>query len=125
MKKSTEAVLLSALVFPGSGHLFLKYYLRGMALLLASLAALTYIMVKAVQQAFSIVDKLQNGQLPLDTDAISRLLAQSSTGQEGLFLDIASYGIALCWLIGIADAYRIARRGDALPSDQKKAESHL
>jgi len=37
MSRSTTAVLLSALVLPGAGHLYLKHYPRGLALIAISL----------------------------------------------------------------------------------------
>jgi hypothetical protein len=113
MKKSTKALLLSALVFPGAGHLFLKYYLRGAALMVLSLAGLAIIVVDAVQQALGIFDKLQNGTMPLDANAISGLLTNSASSFPGWVLNIASYGIVLCWIIGIFDSYRMGKSQDA------------
>ena len=112
MKKSTKSVLLSALVFPGAGHFFLRQYLRGAALMGLSMAGLAIIVAKSVQEALSIVDKLQSGEVPLDAEAISRMVAKATSGTEGLVLDIATYGIGLCWLIGIVDSYRIGNRQD-------------
>ena len=43
MKRSTRAVLLSGLVFPGLGHIFLKQYLRGSILVLIALATASVI----------------------------------------------------------------------------------
>ena len=114
MRRTTKSVLLSALVFPGSGHFFLKQYLRGAALMVLATAGLALIVAKAVQEAMDVVEKFQYGQVPLDPQALSKLLAKSASGADGLVLDIATYGIGLCWLIGIVDSYRIGKRQDAL-----------
>ena len=42
MKKSTKAALLSALICPGAGHIFLKKYIRAMLLVAATLAGVGY-----------------------------------------------------------------------------------
>jgi len=77
-------------------------------------AGLALIVAKAVQEAMDVVEKFQYGQVPLDPQALSKLLAKSASGADGLVLDIATYGIGLCWLIGIVDSYRIGKRQDAL-----------
>ena len=114
MKKSIKSALLSALVFPGAGHFFLKKFLRGTVLMVLSLAGLAFIVVKTVEKALAIVDKLQSGQVPPEAQALTALRAKASPGPDALFLDIATYGITLCWLIGIIDSYRIGNRQDRL-----------
>lgn len=113
MNRATKAVLWSALVFPGTGHLFLQRYLRGAGLMLLTAVGLTVIVVEAVHKALAIAEKLQRGELPLDVQAISELLSQSAAGAGGLALDIATSVVLLCWLVGIFDAYRIGK-GEAL-----------
>ena len=46
MKKSTKAALLSAFVLPGAGHIFLKKYIPGVALVGASLGGIYYLTSK-------------------------------------------------------------------------------
>jgi hypothetical protein len=110
MKRSTISVLLSALVFPGAGHLFLKKYLRGAALLILALTGIIAIMVTSVQRAIAIVEKIQNGDVPLEMQALSELVSKSSSRPEGLLVNIASLVVLLCWIIGIVDSYRIGQK---------------
>jgi len=61
MSKSLRAALLSGLVFPGLGQIVLEHYKRGVVLMLTVLACLSVVVVKAVQQALTILDRIQSG----------------------------------------------------------------
>ncbi len=107
MKRSTKAVLLSALVFPGVGHIFLRKYIPGVALVGASFAAIYYLMSKTVEKALQITEKIQSGDVQLDVEAITELISKQSTGTEAQLLNIATAAFIICWLIGIIDSYRV------------------
>ena len=107
MKRSTKAALLSSLIFPGVGHMALKQYLRGSILMLSAVIALTVIVTKAVKQALAIVDKINSGEIPLEAGAITELVSKSTAGAEGSILNIATFVVVACWLIGIIDSYRL------------------
>jgi len=107
VKRSTKAALLSGLIFPGVGHMVLKQYLRGSVLMLAALTALIVIVTKAVEQALAIVDKINSGEISLESVTITELASQSTGAAEGSILNIAVLVIVACWLIGIIDSYRL------------------
>lgn len=113
MRRSTKAVLLSALIFPGAGHFFLKYYFRGAALIGLSMSGVTFILVDTVEKSFGIIDKLQSGQAQLAPEAVAKMLEQQATGSGSLAVNLATYGVLLCWVIGIVDSYRIGKNQDA------------
>ena len=119
MKRSTKSALLSALVFPGVGHLYLRQYLRGAVLLVVAMTGVAIIVVRSVQHALTIVEKIQNGAVPLEAQALADLVSQSTSGLESVLLNIASLAILLCWIIGIFDSYRIASS-----QDREKDRSH-
>ena len=58
MKKSTKAFLLSALVFPGAGHLSLKKFVPGFALLAVTLTSLYYVVTTAVDHAMKVIEQI-------------------------------------------------------------------
>ena len=60
MKKSTKAALLSAFVFPGAGHMYLKRYIPGVVLVGASLVSIYYMISKTVESALQIFEKIQS-----------------------------------------------------------------
>ncbi|ODU26169.1 MAG: hypothetical protein ABS93_04040 [Thiobacillus sp. SCN 62-729] len=109
MSRSTTAVLLSALVLPGAGHLYLKHYPRGLALIAISLACLWIFVDRAMQQASIVLDQVASEGGAVDVGQLSDLVTQTSNGPGSLVVTAASLVLAGCWVIGVVDAYRIAR----------------
>ncbi len=106
MTRSTKAALLSGLIFPGVGHLVLKYYLRGSLLLISALVALYVLVDRAVQRALTIVDRINSGDIPLEVGAISEAVANSASGADPLGDNAPVIVFGICWLVGIIDSYR-------------------
>jgi hypothetical protein len=109
LKKSTKAALLSAFVFPGVGHVYLKKYTAGVSLAGVSFAAIYYLVAQSVETALEITGKIQSGDVPLDIGAITELVSQQSSGADAQMLNIATTALVICWLIGIVDSYRAGR----------------
>jgi len=107
MTKSTKGALLSGLIFPGIGHIVLKQYLRGSILALVALLAASAMVKVAFQRAQTIVDRVVSGEIPLETGAISELVANSSNDSDSLIPSISVIVFFACWLIGIIDSYRV------------------
>ena len=112
MKKVTKAALLSAFVFPGAGHIFLKNYITGIALASASLTMIYYLVSGALQSAQQIIDKIQAGDIDPDLTTITEMVAQQSTGTDARMPNIAAAVLVICWLVGIIDSYRAGRQRD-------------
>lgn len=115
MRKSIAAVLLSALVFPGAGHLYLRSYLRGLILVAISTAALIDFMRRAWHEAKAIREQLINeinahGIIDLELlitktmSAVDRIDSQPFT--------IATLVLLACWLIGIIDSHRLGKKSE-------------
>jgi len=107
MKKSSKAALLSGLIFPGIGHIVLKQYLRGSVLMLSALAAFSIVVTRVFQRALAIVDRVNSGEIPVDTGAIAEMVSNSTSGADGFIENIAVVVLVTCWLIGIIDSYRL------------------
>jgi hypothetical protein len=108
VRYSIKAALLSGLVFPGVGHLYLRRYLRGV-LLAAGAAALSYFLISvAVNSAFDIAGKIQSGDVPLNAESVSELVSEASQSNERS-TDIATMILLALWAIGIVDSYREGR----------------
>ncbi|MDH3359684.1 MAG: hypothetical protein OEL55_02335, partial [Desulfobulbaceae bacterium] len=102
MKKSVEAALLSALVFPGSGHLYLKKYFSGLLLLSVSLVGLWFPIRAAIAMANQIADQILSGNIAPDIMAITELVTKQSAALQTSTVSNATYVFVICWLIGIA-----------------------
>ena len=109
MSRLTTAVLLSALIFPGAGHLYLKRYSRGAALIAVSVACLWVIVDRAMRQATLVLDKIESGEIVPEVGRISDLVAQTSNSPGSSLATVATLALAGCWLVGMVDAYRLGR----------------
>jgi len=107
VKTSTKAVLLSALVYPGSGQLLLKRYLAAALLMGAATVALVMLVIPAVTATQQILGRLKSGELVLGPDFIRdvQLAVEQAVGPS------TSPGLALLviWLVSIAHAWIIGR----------------
>jgi hypothetical protein len=112
MNHSLRGALLSGLVFPGLGQVKLKHYKRGIALMLIVSVSLLVIAGKAVQQAFSILEKIELEGGAIDLSTILNTATQASTTSDGFLWKVLLLLITLCWIIGVVDAYRIGRKKD-------------
>ena len=112
MNNSLKGAFLSGVVFPGLGQVVLKHYKRGIALMLIASANMLLIIVKAVQHALAILEKIQSEGGVIDMSTISNAATQASGISGSLMFNIALLLIILCWIIGIVDAYRIGRKKD-------------
>ena len=112
MRKALKGALLSGLVWPGLGQVVMKRYARGGALMAATLAALVLFMVKAVQFALGLLEKLQSAATMEDIQAASQKAVQSMAAMDQSVFNIALTVIVVFWLVGIVDAWRLGARLD-------------
>jgi TM2 domain-containing membrane protein YozV len=112
MKNALKGTLLSGLVFPGLGQVYLKHYKRGIALMLIVSGSVLVIVVKAVLQAFTILEKIASEGQAIDMSTILNAATQASTTSDSLLYNFLLLLTILCWIIGIIDAYRIGKKRD-------------
>lgn len=109
MKSSTKAALVSALVFPGTGHWLLKRAGRGCLFLLPSALSAYYLCSQVLQRANAIADQVLNGSLPLDPQLIADRIA-ADPGAEGPMMTVAVTVALICWAGAIIDALWIGKQ---------------
>ena len=109
MNKPMKAALLSAFVFPGVGHFFLKKYVPGAVLAGTAFTGLYFLTAKMVEKTLKISEKVQSGEVPLDVATITELVSKQATGTEAQLLDVAAGVLFIAWVIGIVDSYRVGR----------------
>jgi len=107
MKKSAKAALLSGLIFPGTGHIYLREYFRGAVLVGLSLVALSAVVTIAYRQASVIADQIISGEISLEAEAIAQAVSDSTSPADRLAENAAYFVLAVCWLAGILDSYRL------------------
>ena len=106
MKKSSKSALLSAFVFPGVGHFYLRKNITGSTLFGIALIASYYIVSIAVNNALEIVEKIQRGEVQPDITKITELVTNHSSATDSQSLSMSTSVLVICWIIGIIDSYR-------------------
>jgi hypothetical protein len=106
MKPAVSAALLSAFVFPGAGHLYLRRPARACVFLVPALVAAVIFFGDLFARASALADQVLAGTMPLDPAAIAARLES----QDGSLLASVS-GIVLlaCWVGSIVDSFVVAR----------------
>jgi TM2 domain-containing membrane protein YozV len=122
MQKSTKAVLLSALVFPGAGHLYLKRWVEGILLAGVAAYALYFIVSLAMDIALDISSRIESGAVSPDIDSITTLVSQQLAGVEQAS-NLASIVLVVCWVLGMVGAYWQGRVQDKADMQQKRNPS--
>jgi hypothetical protein len=109
MRKPLKAALFSALLFPGSGHFFLKKHVRGTLLAGVSIVCVYALLSTAVEMAQEISVKIQSGEIPFDVTRITEEVSKQTASSGTQLADISTYLLAICWLVGIVDSFRVGR----------------
>jgi hypothetical protein len=112
MKQSTKALLFSGLVFPGAGHFSLELFSRGLIFFLPSFVSLILLVHYALGKAFDLAIQIAQGAIPLDKTVITNLITTVPPAPEMLRVQISTWIIIICWLLGIVDTYRQGRIAD-------------
>jgi hypothetical protein len=108
MNRAASAALLSAFVFPGVGHLYLRRPLRACLFIVPAAVAAVLYFGDAFSQASAMLDQIQSGALAPDPAAIAaRLEAQDSGFSLG---SVSGLVLLACWAGSIIDSFVVARR---------------
>jgi|SRR5471032_253936 len=102
------ALLLSGLVFPGSGHFVLGHKIRGAIFVLPTLAANVFMLRDVMARADQLVDQINSGALPLDPQLILEKL-QALSATNGAAMSIAVWVLIACWIGSLVDTFIITR----------------
>ncbi|MFT6791016.1 MAG: TM2 domain-containing membrane protein YozV [Cellvibrionaceae bacterium] len=114
MKRSTKALGLSAFLFPGSGHLYLGYYIRGLILLVIAAIGLLMFTSAMFEIVWAIASDIETGKATMDEKLIQILIDKSLSIYEQPQMKLVKWLITATWLIGILDTWRAVRRQEAV-----------
>ena len=110
MHKATKAALISALVFPGCGHFFLKSKLRGGVFSMFSAGCLYVILSFAVDIANDISEQILSGNIPLDMSSLMTEISTQLNGSSGEASNVAFLLLLACWGIAIIDSFILGHK---------------
>jgi hypothetical protein len=105
MTKLTKAILLSALIYPGAGQIFLKRYHTGVVFITISTIGLFFVLKNTFKIAFDIIEKVQNGGEKPDLSSLLSLVSQHDTQLLNNVITI----MIVTWLVSIIHAYFIGK----------------
>jgi hypothetical protein len=108
MTRAQQALLWAALIFPGAGHFHLKQFQRGIVLVVITLLSLSVLLFRIEQHATTLFEKLLTDGSGLDLQGIVGSLLHASAADPVLMY--ALWILALCWLFGMIDAYRLGKK---------------
>lgn len=108
MSRSTTALLLSALVFPGAGHLYLKRKARALIFIVPTLVAAGYFVIDATKRATDMADQIMSGAMGTDPVAIAAKLEQA--GPTPFLVNLAIYVMLAAWIGAGVDAWLLGRK---------------
>ena len=109
MKTATKAALLSGLVFPGTGQIYLKRSRRGLTIMVFVLSGIVAIVWMATIRALEILERIQNQLDQVDMETITNLALASSADHSSVYYKPILLFIACCWIFSIIDAYRTGK----------------
>jgi len=112
MRHTIKAVLLSALVFPGTGHFSLKKPVKGSVLLGITLVCLYFLFSAAMSISKELQGKIQNGEMLYDKAEVTAIVTEKISGGDYQYLGLASMGLLFCWVFGVIDSLRLGRIKD-------------
>ena len=113
MKKSTKAALLSGLVFPGLGHLYLKRRVTGVVLSGVAAFAVYYMSSIAMTIALDVSRRIETGAIPADIATVTSVVSQQFSGMEQA-TNLASITLLVCWVTGVVGSYWQGQTQDKL-----------
>lgn len=120
MKEANKSALISAFIYPGVGHLYLRKRIAGCLLVAIASWAIFIVIGNIMTRAMEITDKIINGQLAPDISAISQLILQPQSDAVAQQLSTATTVLIIVWIVGIIDSYRLGRTKDI--QQQKNAK---
>ncbi|MCP5076466.1 MAG: hypothetical protein GY951_00170 [Psychromonas sp.] len=112
MKKSVKATLLSLLLYPGAGHIFLKKYKLGFVLVGVFSVPLLLLVGDIVNKTNQVIARIESGDIPADIVAITHAASNITSGPEAQTMNVNIYIMGAVWLISALHAYCIGKSID-------------
>jgi len=108
MKDSIKTALISAFLYPGLGHIYLKNYVLG-SLIALSFSVPVYIVVDdKLTKVTEIIKPVIAAKIPIDLVELTGSLNQVIYSLDSTELKKSLIAIMIIWLIAIIDSYRLA-----------------
>ncbi|MCL1142129.1 hypothetical protein [Shewanella gaetbuli] len=107
--RSLKAAMMSALICPGSGQMWLGKKWPGIGFIIVSLVSLIAIFKYTIDQAQVVADKIVAGEIPLEYYAIYQQVTQITQNGDTWVIWV-TWLFAGNWLFSIIHAYWLGRK---------------
>jgi hypothetical protein len=107
MERSVRAALLSALVFPGAGQLYLRLRIRALLFIVPALGAVAVFLAQVWDLVNLISAEIAAGQVGLDPVAIAQRV-ELQAGSSGGSMDPAGRGLTVALWVDFCRPTRTA-----------------
>jgi len=108
MNRAVNAALISALVFPGGGQMYLGRRWRALLFVAPTLVAAGYFLSRVMAQAEAIANEVLDGRVAPDFGAILARVHEINMSATPL-MDLAAGVMVASWIASTWDAYRLGR----------------
>ncbi len=106
MKKSIKGALLSGLVFPGAGQVYLGFRMRGWGFIVSVILIFAYVIIHMIVHAYREIAAAAARGAAIDIPAIQKSVAASSDAATTAALAL----LVFLWVAAILDAYVAGER---------------
>jgi hypothetical protein len=65
------------------------------------------LLTTTVEIAQQLSVKIQSGEIPIDVAKISEMVSQQLVGSNDQRINMPSFLLVICWIVGIVDSFRI------------------
>ncbi len=110
MDNASKAALLSALVFPGAGQIYLKKIKRGIALLIPVGVCLFAICFGIIKASFALIKKMPVEKGNATFAVVLKLFSDAVQELNFLYLALPALLIIAFWIFSIIDAYLLGKK---------------
>ena len=109
MTRTMKTVLLSAAIFPGAGHFYLKNYILGVLFSVIASVCSYLIIVNLATRILAVFEKVINGEMAPDFLLMMQFMLKQPEDPGTRLSPYVWIVLIVCWLIAILDSYRISR----------------
>ncbi len=110
MNQATKAALLSALLFPGWGQMYLKAYVRGLVFIIPAVLGSALMAYSVILAGFGALTSVARQKELTFAEAIASLILQAfqTINYRMFFLLLAL--LLMLWVLSIIDAYQLGKK---------------
>lgn len=114
MTHTMKVILLSAMIFPGAGHFYLRKHISGVLFSVIASVCSYLIIVNFTTRILTVFEKVRVGEMAPDFLQMMQFILKQPEAPEARLSPYVWIVLIVCWLVAILDSYRIIRKQERL-----------